>query len=228
MGAFATLKRRFRAWRLARKSPSDVFSSFYRKNHWRDAESRSGAGSNLAATAFLRPQLPPLLAELGVQSLLDLPCGDFHWMRHVDLGIARYTGGDIVPSMIAANQAAFAGPGISFEVIDLITGPIPRHDLILTRDCLVHLSTEHIMASLRNIKASGATWLLTTTFPTTGTNVQIVTGQWRAIDLQKPPFNFGPPQRLIVEGAADLHGQRADKMLGLWRVEDLPDFEPLP
>ena len=167
MGRF---KEAIRKWKLGRRSPSDVFQSYYLKNKWRDAESRSGKGSNMGATQELRALLPPLMADLGVKTFLDLPCGDYYWMQHVDLGVDHYTGGDIVPDMIAANIAKHARDGVSFEVIDLIQGSIPRHDLILTRDCLMYLSEPHVKEAVANITTSGSTWLLTTTFPNLGTN----------------------------------------------------------
>lgn len=218
------IKEAIRKWKLARKSPSDVFGKYYRSNKWGDEESRSGKGSNMGATQELRQLLPPLVAELGIQSFLDLPCGDYYWMAQTDLGVAQYTGGDIVPEMIEANRKAHGRDGVDFAVIDLIQGPIPRHDLIFTRDCLVHLGTDHVRAALRNIKASGSTWLLTTTYPGTGTNDEISTGQWRSVDLQKPPFDLPAPERMIAEGMEHERGQGPNKMLGLWRVADLPEF----
>ena len=221
MGRF---KEAIRKWKLGRRSPSNVFQSYYLKNKWGDGESRSGKGSNMGATQELRALLPPLMANLEVKTFLDLPCGDYYWMQHVDLGVDHYTGGDIVPDMIAANTAEHARDGVSFEVIDLIQGSIPRHDLILTRDCLVHLSEAHVKKAVANIKASGSTWLLTTTFPNLGTNEEIATGQWRRIDLQKPPFGFPAPDSMIAEGMEYEKGQGPDKMLGLWRIANLPDW----
>lgn len=217
-------KKAIRKWKLGRRSPSDVFLSYYLKNKWGSGESRSGKGSNMGATQEVRAFLPPLVADLGVKTFLDLPCGDYHWMQHVDLGVSHYTGGDIVPDMIAANTAEYARDGVRFEVIDLIQGSIPRHDLILVRDCLVHLSEPHVKEAVANIKASGSTWLLTTTFPNLGTNEEIVTGEWRRIDLQKPPFGFPAPDRMIAEGMEHEKGQCPDKMLGLWQIKNLPDW----
>ena len=117
MGRF---KEAIRKWKLGRRSPSNVFKSYYLKNKWGDGESRSGKGSNMGATQKLRALLPPLMANLEVKTFLDLPCGDYYWMQHVDLGVDHYTGGDIVPDMIAANTAEHARDGVSFEVIDLI------------------------------------------------------------------------------------------------------------
>ena len=225
MGAWGRIKEKLRRWKLSGRAPGDVFTAYWRNNKWGDPESKSGRGSNLEATQALRPQLPPLMARLGVRSFLDLPCGDYYWMKHVDLGVARYTGGDIVAPLIAENRARYARDGVDFQVIDLIAGPIPRHDLIFTRDCLVHLSTAHVQAALRNIKASGSEWLLTTHYPGLGGNEEIATGQWRAIDLQAAPFGLPAPVETIVEGQEQVRGQMPGKTLGLWRVADLPDFE---
>lgn len=225
MGLFGGLKERIRKWKLAGRDPAAVFSDYYRSNKWGDEESRSGKGSNLEATAELRKTLPAFVAELDVNSFLDLPCGDYFWMARTDLGVARYTGGDIVPDLIEANRAAYAGDGVDFAVIDLIKGPLPQHDLVFVRDCLVHLSTEHVKSALANVKASGSDWLLTTTYPGIGTNEEISTGQWRAIDLEAPPFNLPAPVKLLEEGQDHVKGQLPGKMLGLWKGADIPHFE---
>lgn len=217
------LKETLRRRRLSRRTPAEVFRRYYDKNKWGDAGSRSGKGSSLAATEELRRLLPPLLTELGVTELLDVPCGDFHWMAQTDLSGLRYTGGDIVPEMIARNREEHGCDGVRFQVIDLIKGPLPRADLVFCRDCLVHLSNAHIAAALENVRRSGATWLLTTTFPDAPENRDIATGQWRKVDLTKPPFRLPPPERLIEEGREGVKGQMAGKMLGLWRVADLPE-----
>lgn len=221
MGLFSHLKEGLRRYRLARRTPVEIFAGYARNNKWGDAESLSGKGSNLAATVELRALLPPLLRDLGAASLLDVPCGDFYWMQQVDMTGIRYLGGDIVPDLIAANRARHARDGVAFQEIDLIEGPVPQADVVFVRDCLVHMSNTHAAAALRNIAASGSTWLLTTTFPETGRNTDIATGQWRAIDLTKPPFALPSPDRLIAEGQAHQKGQAPDKMLGLWRIDRL-------
>lgn len=225
MGWLSRLKEARRRRRLGVRSPGEVFTDYFRSNKWGDAESLSGKGSNLASTAELRSLLPQILRDLGARSLLDVPCGDFHWMAHVDLAGIDYTGGDIVPELIDRNRARHAGDGVAFRVIDLIAGPVPAADVIFCRDCLVHLSNAHVLAALANIRRSGATWLLTTTFPESGTNADIATGQWRAVDLTKPPFSLPAPQRMYRETYSGEKGQQADKMLALWRIGDLPDLE---
>src|ERR1700683_3686127 len=61
------------------------FSAIYATNYWRNGESRSGLGSSLAQTEAVRAALPTLCRDLGISSMLDIPCGDLNWIRHVDL-----------------------------------------------------------------------------------------------------------------------------------------------
>lgn len=222
MGMFSVLKERLRKWKLARRDPADVFAGYYRSNKWGDPESRSGKGSNMVATEKIRAALPGLVRELGAESFLDLPCGDYFWMREVDLGVRQYTGGDIVAPLIEENRRKYARGGVDFAVINLIEGPIPRHDVVFVRDCLVHLSHAHVAAAIRNLKASGSTWLVTTTYPVTGTNEAISTGQWRALNLTAAPFSFPAPERMIDEAEPGLKGSSEDKAMGVWRIADIP------
>ncbi len=221
MGLFSKLRYRIKRRALRGRDPAEVFSDYVRINKWGDRESVSGKGSNLQSTEELRRLLPPLLAELGVRSMVDVPCGDFNWMAHVDLSGVDYLGGDIVPELIERNRTKHSRAGIAFEVIDLIAGPVPKADLVFCRDCLVHLSNAHVAAALANIRASDANWLLTTVYGGSP-NDDIYTGEWRPIDISRPPFGLPAPRRLIAEGKDWLPGQAKDKMLGLWRVADIP------
>ena len=128
--------------RLAKRfgTAEERFQHIYKSNHWSEAESVSGPGSTLEETEPLRRELPSLLRELGATSMLDLPCGDFHWMQHTNLAGIDYIGGDLVGSLIERNQAKHACDGVEFRKIDLVNDTLPAVDVILCRDCLVHLS----------------------------------------------------------------------------------------
>ena len=69
----------------AGKPAAAVFTDIYKKNAWSGQESVSGRGSDPAHTRSVTQQLPQVLRQLGVKSILDVPCGDFAWMQHVDL-----------------------------------------------------------------------------------------------------------------------------------------------
>lgn len=218
--ALPPLWRRFRYHPLLAGPPERIFTRYYQINRWGDDESVSGAGSNLQQTAEVRRVLPGLLAELGVQSLLDVPCGDFNWLKLVPLDV-DYIGGDIVAELVARNEAEYGNERRRFLRLDLLEDALPVVDLIFCRDCLVHLSEAHVCRALANIRASGATYLLTTTFPARQVNEDIPTGWWRPLNLCRPPFNFPTPLRLIDEQCPN--PDYPDKHLGLWRVADIPE-----
>lgn len=207
---------------FALRSSGATFSRTYRTNRWEGLESRSGPGSDLVQTDEIRQRLPLLLAELQCRSLLDVPCGDYYWMSHVQLDVDRYIGADIVSAVVDANQAAFGDDTHAFIMVDLTRDELPLVDLIFCRDCLVHLSFADIRSALQNMRSSGATYLLTTTFTARDQNHDISTGAWRPINLELPPFNFPAPLRLIDERCTENDGQFTDKQLGLWRLADLP------
>ena len=198
----------------------DTFRLIYDTNHWA-AEQRSGAGASAGQTKTLIDALALLIRELHVSTLLDLPCGDLSWMRYLDMPELSYIGGDIVPEAIAANRMRFSSPSRSFHVLDVTGDDLPAADLLLCRDCLVHLSFADARAALVNIARSPITHLLATTFPGCRANDDIVTGDWRPINLELPPFSLPPPARLIDERCTEGAGLYADKSLGLWRVDQL-------
>jgi SAM-dependent methyltransferase len=186
-----------------------------------DYHENSGIGSDMRFTEVIVREVPILLRELGIRSVLDVPCGDFRWMARVDLSGIHYTGGDIIDSLVASLQTQHAAPGRVFRVLDLVSEPLPEADLVLCRDCLVHLSSRLVRKAVANIKKSRAKYVLTTTFPEHPKNRRIVSGDWRPLNLCAAPFNFPPAMRVIREGYS---APFEDKSLGLWRVSDLPDL----
>lgn len=200
---------------LRARGPGAVFTEVYQKNLWGDPESVSGRGSTLARTEVIRLALPGLLAGVGARSLLDAPCGDFNWMCRVDLGGVEYVGADVVPELIERNRRLHAGPGRSFVVADVSRDRLPRADVVLCRDCFIHLSFSDIRAALANFKRSGSDFLLATTHDFVAGNEDIRTGGWRSVNLMLPPFNLPRPRQLIVEDA------ELGKCLGLWSLREL-------
>lgn len=210
----AALRRRLWGAPAHVRSQPGVFESIYHSNHWRGAESRSGTGSSLAQTQVIRAALPSLLSDLGCRSMLDAPCGDFNWLSQVALEV-DYHGYDVVEEVVAGNAARYATEQVHFVCADITPSQLPRVDLILCRDCLVHFSNADIFLTLRNFLDSGSRYLLTTTFPGR-LNQDIVTGDWRPIDFEREPFCLPPPQRLINEECTEFDGAYRDKSLGLW------------
>ncbi len=210
--------------RFAGRTAREVFTDIMKSNTWIGDESVSGTGSSLEQTAVLIEKLPGLLQGLGVRSMLDIPCGDFNWMQHVEMGDIRYTGADIVPELVEANRQKHLRESHNFLQMDLIRDDLGVFDLIFCRDCLVHLSFADIFAALANITRSGSRYLMTTTFPDEETNQDIDTGGWRPLNFGKPPFRFPPPLFLLNEQCTELDGAFADKSMGVWEIGSLPGF----
>jgi hypothetical protein len=167
--------------RSAADNPEEVFSGYFEHNLWEDAESLSGPGSSRDGTAMIRESLPKLLQQLGVRTLLDAPCGDLHWIREiVAAGDFRYIGGDIVPALIARLDAEIDDPKYRFQVLDIVTDPLPKADLWLCRDCFIHLPQDMVRQALRNFYRSGIPYLLTTQFDFPRANAEI---EGRAVRL---------------------------------------------
>jgi hypothetical protein len=198
-----------------------VFTRIYRTNRWGSDETRSGAGSERSRMQQVITDLNKLIRDRSIRSVLDAPCGDFNWMQDVSLDGASYIGCDIVADLISANSANYGGGGArSFRVLDFTVDQVPKADLILCRDALVHFSYQHVFAALKHFHESGSKYLLTTTFPRTEQNDDIVTGWWRPINLEHPPFNLPKPLDMLPDGESDDLGYK-DKILALWDLQAL-------
>lgn len=200
------------------------FERIEKTNLWGAVTSVSGLGSEDPATAAIREMLPALLRRLGVRLLLDAPCGDAGWIGRMALDV-DYAGLDIVPSLIEANRERVARGElvVRFRITDITRDALPSADLILCRDCLVHLSFDNIARAVTNFRASGARFLLVTTFPEWNGNRDCEDGDWRALNMTKAPFNWPSPRELINERCEEGGGGWRDKSLGLWRLDELPD-----
>jgi SAM-dependent methyltransferase len=202
----------------------DLFTNYYLNNSWQGEQSRSGPGSDYEQTKYLVPELQLLLKSLNIKSILDVPCGDFNWMKEVDLSGIKYIGGDIVEPMIRKNIKKYKQKNINFEIIDIINDDLPLVDMIMVRDCFVHLPNSDIFKSIENIRSSGSKYLLTTHFSwrSENNNKNINAGAWRRLNLQQPPFNFPNPEYLIIEG--NVQSNDRDKTVSLWKVKDIPGY----
>jgi SAM-dependent methyltransferase len=209
--------------RLSQGLPTDSlekrFERIYKMNLWRGDETRCGPGSSLAETEVIRRELPRIVREHDVHRLLDIPCGDLAWMKDVPLDLDAYIGADIVPQIIEDNTERFGSEDTSFVRLDIRNDPLPKVDAVLCRDCLDHFALADVNKALHNVVASGATYLLVTTYPARATNPDITTGDWRPLNLQEAPFSLPTPLELINENSAK--PGYPDKSVALWRVADI-------
>ena len=193
-----------------------AFTRHYERRDWLEPETVSGRGSTLKRTGTIRRDLPALFREFAVQRVLDAGCGDFNWFHALDVGLESYVGVDVVEDLVAVDRHRYGTPRRGFVSLDIIRDPLPRADLIVCRDCLVHLKNRQVSAALRNFRRSGSRYLLATTFTADHPNHDAPLGGWRPLNLERAPFSLGPPLRLISERESVEDPRYSDKSLGLW------------
>lgn len=206
----------FQSEHLRRVMTADRFSEIYARGVWVHSPgqaSRSGLGSAKETEEGIGRPLVKTLIDLRCKSLVDVGCGDFSWMQHIELPCA-YLGVDIVGEVIAENQR-YKKSGIDFMRLNAIVEPIPRCDVVLCREVLFHLSLTDALSVLRNIKLH-AQWLIVTNDPGLWFNSDIRSGDFRALSLERRPFSFPPPKIIITDGMVD-----CNRILGVWCTKQI-------
>lgn len=196
----------------------EVFQSIYNSGVWvqdEDQESLSGIGSSLEVTQSIRAAIPKLIKDLRLNHLVDVGCGDWTWMSRVDIP-CRYTGIDIVKSVVDSNTARFTSNYVNFLQLDAVSQPIPSCDAVLCREVIFHLNFADGAQLIKNFKKS-ARWLIMTSDTAIWFNSNIVTGDYRRLNLQCAPYRFPVPDLVIPDNDVV-----AGRILGVWRTESLP------
>jgi len=198
------------------------FFEIYQRNYWRNAESCSGNSATLDSTEGLRAGLSDFISRWNVRTLIDIPCGDFNWMRRVVAehpGLV-YVGGDIVAPLVMSNQEQFASARVEFRHLDLSSSVLPSADVLLCRDCLFLLSYSDTAAALTRYLESGTPLLLTTTHVNMGdaVNHDVITGDYRFADLTAPPYNFS---KEVLWRIPDCRPPNHERDLCLWSREQV-------
>jgi len=190
------------------------------KGQWGGGESLSGKGSSIEYTEKLRAALPSLIERYKVDVFLDAPCGDFNWMRKVDLPNTRYIGMDLVPDLINDNRAKYASPKRQFLVGDITLTPLPAADLMMCRDCLFHLPYDFIYRFFANFLNSNIPLLLLTSNLIAHNKDIPIPGRWRQLNMTRPPFSM-PPAIESIEDWIEGHPRRC---MGLWVKAQVAEF----
>ena len=139
-----------------------------------------------------------------------------------------YIGADIVRKLVDEDQLQFGNANRRFLCLDLTRDALPEADVVMCRDCLVHLSYANISAVIANVRRSSAEYFMTTSFPNRADNYDVVDGDWRPLDFQAPPFDFPEPVAGILEHCGEGDGAYADKSLLVWRTSELPTLSDRP
>lgn len=188
-----------------------TFTDIYNRKGWGDGESVSGPGSSVAVTKDMVMAIEEWLQLHHIKSIVDAPCGDFNWFSKVRLGQCSYIGVDIVDELVRSNNQKYNMH--RFITRDITCDELPSADCLLCRDCLIHLGLASIGKAIANFRRSGYQYLLSTTFPISGSIADINDGGWRKIDLEKL---LGPCIEYLPDTVE--HIEHSDKRLGVWQL----------
>ena len=189
---------------LLLKSSKERFDFIYKTNFWGSTESLSGGGSEIRNTENIRNQIKNIINKYNIKKILDAPCGDFNWVKLIIDDRLEYIGADIVENLILKNINHYKSKNISFATLDITKDKLPDADLMLCRDCLIHLSNLSIKKFIQNFKNSKIKYLLLTSYEAkkdefSHKNKDIQDGDYRSINLLKPPFRLPNPLLKILD-----------------------------
>lgn len=142
------------------------------------------------------------IQTLGIASILDLGCGDWHWMRHVlsepGAGHVTYAGWDVHEAMIESLQRDHGSTTTSFKVADIFAEQLPGADLVICRDVLFHVDTGLASQLVSRIMESSSKFFLSTSFPGEPANAATIARYlpidgwgFHRINLDVAPFSLG-------------------------------------
>jgi 2-polyprenyl-3-methyl-5-hydroxy-6-metoxy-1,4-benzoquinol methylase len=216
-GIIEKIRMKSRVLRWKHSKPDEIFTEIHSRRLWGDKETTSGPGSMLAYCKQLQFYFPHLLDAYDIQRVTDLACGDFNWMKEMDLSKLDYLGYDIVEELVEHNTKKYGATHVRFEKKDITSEPIRSSDLLICRDVLVHLNFKQIQNVLKQIKKSNSGYLLATTFPFES-NRNRVTGTWAPLNLQAAPFHLSTPLLLLNEYPFLNEATLPQRFIGLWKL----------
>jgi SAM-dependent methyltransferase len=166
----------------------NVFDANYRRG-W-----GSGTGSRVSMTVTYRYMIESFIRLNDVHSVLDIGCGDWQFSKLIpwDDYDVSYLGLDLSDVIIEKNTATFATERHQFKVIrepSEIFG-LGRFDLVLCKDVLIH-TPNSVANEYLDVFVAVARFALITVdgFPSDRINEDIEIGDYRAMDIRKPPFS---------------------------------------
>lgn len=179
---------------LEEKSIEETFIEIYKNNVWGyndQGEGISGGGSSVEATLAYRQFLQDFFKAFDIHSVVDAGCGDWEFSRAIDWTGINYMGFDVVPNVIAKNQQKYAKPMINFFLGNALTATLPEADLLICKDVLQHLNNQDVLDFIKKTADFKYSIIVNDvnhlTF--TSSNPDIIRGEYRHIDLTKPPFS---------------------------------------
>jgi SAM-dependent methyltransferase len=165
---------------------SNPFVEMYAGGGW-NAQG-SGWGSQPDYNRGYRRFLERFLVYNRIQSVVDFGCGDWSFSRLLNWHGASYLGLDCVPSVIQQNKELYERGNVRFQCLEFGDYRFPSSDLLIVKDVLQHWSNDRVRQFLPMTRQAPFV-LLVNDFLWVGENGDIPDGQYRKMDLTKPPFS---------------------------------------
>lgn len=131
-----------------------VFATVYETSGW----GRSPSGARYYSDSPPETSGPyshfvsGFIAEHGIESVVDLGCGDFEAASAIDLGRARYVGVDIYRDLIEHDRALYGSDRHEFVHADIVEEPLPPGQLCLVALTLYILSFADVHQVLKKLR----------------------------------------------------------------------------
>ena len=202
-----------------------IFTSIYKSNHWvQNSEglpekfiSVSGHGSNINTAQYknLNFNFNNMLEKYNINSIIDMPCGDFLWINNTILGKKiRYLGIDIVDELISKNNKTYKNNHIEFLAKDIVEFKTEeKYDLVLIRDLFIHIKNSDIKKIINNLKKMQIKYIALNNYEISQ-NKDVVVGQHRKVNILVEPFNFPKP-------IFSFNDYEKDKFIYLYKIEQI-------
>ena len=137
-----------------------------------------------------------------------------------------YVGCDVVTEMINHNKKLYEKNNIKFVVQNLLKDDLPRADMIIVRDLLVHLDNSDIRQCLNNIKKANFKYIAITNYPLLKSQLRdkFLGDKWRPINLNINPFNL-PKSDYNLDDTSNVQDHDKDKYLSIWLRENFIKYK---
>ncbi len=172
---------------LANRDSTEIFTDIYNR---KEQAGISDPGSTLESTQNYRHILQNFLRDNKINSVVDLGCGIWEFLSHIDWNGIEYRGFDVVARVIEQNKLFYENDHIHFEQLDALQHELPAADLLLCKDVLQHLTNEDIQSIIAQFKKYKYCLITNGLSPLDQLNHPIKRGDYRPIDLTKPPFSL--------------------------------------
>lgn len=166
-----------------------LFSNIYAKDIW---DGGSGPGSRLENIKKYHDYVQDFLREHPIKSIVDCGCGDWQSTQYLDLTGITYTGVDIVPAVIEANQRTHGKADVTFVCGNFSETDLPCADLAICKDALQHLPNESVIGFLRQLHKFQYVLITNDLGDNTGRDAVLLTNPYHfaRLDVTRAPFHL--------------------------------------